>query len=628
MTSAARQTVPALLLLLLALAGCPSAPKGLVREGEELLAAKQYAAAAKVFQEALNSPATKGLDRRRAAVGEAKAFLYRGDLTGAETRLRRLEDSVSDKWYHLAEVALGRNDPARARACFQRALDLTHGGDTAARLAALLAAEARTPRELLGAAGVFARGGQAKDAAAVRKAAEVWRSMLAERAAPGALLETLTQQATGAVAELPAVRVLRAQLLERAGRQAEADKAWALGKGASPEYRSHVIELRARLAIRRGDAKALQALLTKADLHTAARVRRGLAASLRWRGDLEAALALYADTAQAGGRPAALAAAEMARLLGLLGRREEAERAWTRAAKAAGERGPELRLLLARRRTLQGDLLGGCDLLGKLEGLEAGSRAEAAALVRAGALLEAGLAAYARGQIRAVRAAARSVRQLVPDEPASHQLLSKLRGKPSDAVQGKTRLALLRALLTRALRTGDLERADPLLRGPEAKSLRATLNREMHVAVREALRRQHAKAAGRFLEAHRALLDLRRLRACACCSTFSGAVLPEPRGVRAVGKQREWGSLTAPETGMRLPRVGLARRGKGWELRFPAGGTVRFASDAELARVLGARSVKLLRWTAHPDQDDAAIAARAEQARAGHARKRPPLELE
>ncbi|MBX3468922.1 MAG: hypothetical protein KF878_18790, partial [Planctomycetes bacterium] len=129
---------PALAVALL-LAGCAAPPQERVREGEQLLARGDAAGAARAFDEVQRDGRATALDRQRAQVGEARAFLLKGDLVGARTRLRRLDEAVSDRWYLLGVIALREGDLAEAEASLRGALDRAHGGDTAALLARALA---------------------------------------------------------------------------------------------------------------------------------------------------------------------------------------------------------------------------------------------------------------------------------------------------------------------------------------------------------------------------------------------------------------------------------------------------------------------------------------------------------
>ncbi|MCO5172482.1 MAG: hypothetical protein M9894_39800 [Planctomycetes bacterium] len=324
-------------LLLLLLAGCAAAPPERVREGEALLARGDWAGAARAFDEALRDGRATALDRRRAQVGEARAFLLKGDLVGARTRLRRLDEDVSDRWYLLGTIALREGDLAEAEACLRGALERAHGGDTAALLARVLAGEARAPDPLDAAAGVV-EVRAAPLAEALRAAAAAWRDAVAGRE-PAALLERLAA-IEDRVGGYPAVRVLRARLLDRAGRPDEAGPLWehaGLSPTPSEGFRAWASDLRARLAMETGDAAALDLALAGADPVTAARVRADLARGRARRGDLRGALDAWRQAAGTSGAPASAVAealAEAAWLEEVLGLPSSPD-AWARAQQVA-----------------------------------------------------------------------------------------------------------------------------------------------------------------------------------------------------------------------------------------------------------------------------------------------------
>ena len=66
------------LLVLLLLAGC-MAPAALIQTGEQHLSQKRYVEAAKAFKDALASTSITQLERDKAEVGEARAFIGKGD---------------------------------------------------------------------------------------------------------------------------------------------------------------------------------------------------------------------------------------------------------------------------------------------------------------------------------------------------------------------------------------------------------------------------------------------------------------------------------------------------------------------------------------------------------------------
>ncbi|MGE0710973.1 MAG: hypothetical protein AB7N76_28155 [Planctomycetota bacterium] len=578
-------TRPCLLLCLvpcLLLAGCPAATRDQVAEGEALLERGRAREAAKEFHEALLTPGISGLDRVRAAVGEAHAYLALGDLNGAEARLRRIEDTVPAKWYFLGRTCEQGARLEEARGHYQRALDMAYGADTGRRLALLVAAEARAPEAFGEAAKVARRGGGAALADALEGAAEVWRqadgghkatTLLAE------LNELRGKEGRGPLPPLPAVEVLRARLLEGSGLAAEAKQAWSLS-GAEPkpgdEFKGHAQAVRARLARERGDLAGLEQVLSASDHATAARIRAEVCGLRLERGDLEGAL----EVARLGApkdQPNALAA----RYLELLGRDAEAAQEWQRAAKGAGAAPGALdahdhALLLADWLARQGDPLGAALLDASSSGarphlLGAGDRRRE--LAAAAELLARALDAEARGAPRAAagRPGEAAARLLLPGDPA----LATLAGEeapspPAGAPLGATAGALATARALRALRAGRLADAADALKGASAAGtapwLAEGLRRGLRRGAGPAAPPLVARLSGAALDEARASADLAPL-------TVQG-----PRGPTALAKvtQGPWGSPVEPARGARVP-LARARAGR-WE--EPGGSEHEFAELA------------------------------------------------
>lgn len=576
---------PALLALLLAtVAGCAAAPPERVKQGESLLAAGDAEGARSAFEEVIDDDRSSPLDLKRAQVGAARAFLARGDLVGARARLRRLADTVPDKWFYLGEIARRERDLPEAERCYRAALERAHGPEAARRLAEVLAAEARAADALEEAVVALVRGGERELAEAAGAALGVWRQVgTVEPAAAAATLDGLPEE----VRAWPSVRVLRARLLDRAGRADEAAKAWDLASAApppSPAFQAWAAGLRAKLALERGDRAGLDAILDKADPTTAAAVRARIARERTRRGDLEGALDLWRRVAQAGG-PASPGWAEVAwheEALGLPG----AATSWAKA-EAGRPDDPGARLRLALHRAQDGDLLGARTLLRATQELLPGPGAQAAPppeprpppsrgalreelaparrqLEDGAALLERALAALVQGDDAVAAARARALAALHPGGASGRAIGAALAaGSVAERVsrlvgaKGETQAALDRCRLALALRADDLPLAARLLAaGLDASA--PDVQRELEAAVLRALRDGRAAEAGKFLEGHAGAVSAAaraRLRAADTGRALPEAALPGPRGVAAldgVGAAR--GELLAPP-GQRLPRA-------------------------------------------------------------------------
>lgn len=618
----ARRAAPlCVVALALLLPGCAAPPQELVREGERRLAQGDHAGAAGAFGQVLRDPRATALDRTKAQVGEARAFLLRGDLVGARARLRRLDDVVSDKWYLLGVIAMREGDPAEAQARLRGALERAHGGDTGALLARVIAGEARAPDPLEAAAAVVERGPGGPLALALREAASVWRELVAGAEA-GPLLARL-ESVEDRVGGYPAVRVLRARLLERAARGDESAALWDLSALSPPpgdEFRAWASELRARLALESGDAAALDAALSHADPETAARVRADLARARALRGDLRGAREAWrrvvaASECPLAGRAEALA--ELARVeeaLGLPG----AAQAWT-AAEEAAVHAPAARARVARWRAAGGDLLAGAALAARDEPVAAGERD----LLRAADLLVRALRALEQGRDDDARRLARALRQLDPGGPAAAAIQEALGaltlGERTLALQrgqGDTRAALDEAALRMHLAVGDASGVTALLDRPDLRGGLEALGPELEVGVLRALEGGRAPETIRLLERHGARVPPAVLAALRAGAPFSGlpeSVLPAPRGAPALPDGERVGALVAPSRGLRLARVLLGRQGPRWWLALPWGTRVE-GSAAELADLLG-EAPDAWRWTAEPQAgayEDLSARARGE----------------
>lgn len=554
----------------LCLPGCAGAPPERVREGERLLAAGNADEARKAFVSVLDDPRSTPLDRRRASVGEARAYLARGDLVGARSRLRRLDDSISEKWYLLGDIAVREREPAEAERCLRAALDRAHGPEAAALLALVIAGEARDPDRFIEAAAVLERSGDALRAGALREAAAVWRDAAGE---PRVRLEKV-QALKDRIGPLPAARVLEARLLERDGQAEAAAKAWelsGLSPPPSPAFQAWAAELRASLALERGGASALDAALAVADPATAAGIRSRLALARARRGDLAGALALWRRVGEAAG-PGSPAWAEAAWLEEALGLPSAGE-AWTKAETAvttpgsAGSTSTLARARVAAHRAATGDVVAAAALdvdRAKGDPLPLGLEDALTRVRAARAVLYRGLDALGRGDAAAAAAFGRALRLLDP-AGAAGQALTAASGAAGPAglvgAPPSTQRALDAARLRLALAAGDLTTAATLLAaGVDASDAQPALEQ----AALAGLAAGRLPDVSRFLEAQGGALGAAtrsRLRASAAARALPDALLPQPRGPAALPEGRAWGSLVWPVTGQRLPRVEVGVKG-------------------------------------------------------------------
>lgn len=609
--------------LLLLAAACASGQKR-VASGEELLAAGRAGEALEAFVEAQRDPKLKGIDLTRAQVGEARAFLALGELQNAKNRLRRLLDTVSAKHYHLAEIALREGDRVGAAACFQRASELTHGGDTAARWATVVAAEATDPADLGRAVEILARGGETTRAKALAEALAVWRGLLTGEA-PAALLPRL-EAVQGTFPDHASLRVLRARLLDRLGRSAEADQAWDLSKAEpvpSAAYQAQVVALRTRLAAEAGDAAGLAKALDQGDPAVAARLRSELAERRRENGDTWGALQLLRETIQRGGEPAALAAAQAAELEALLGLAEESAANLALARRAAAP-SPALSARLALFAAAEGDLRGA-------ESLARGPRdRRTAEVVGAAARLRAALAALVEGREGEAARLARAVRLTCPADPAA--LAIEAAATPRTATEraallrgaaGETQGALDAAAIALLLDAGALGEA--LTRQGREATPRAAFKELVAAGLLAALRARQVEAARRFPADQGELC----LPSAALAPAFKGTALS--RGIPALVRgERAVGALGGP-SGFRLPIAELARQERGWAATLPEGTPLTLADDAALEALLGASLDRLEWWPVVPERPAAGaleLQAAARALRAPPWPAAPVLEVE
>lgn len=561
-----------LLVVALALPGCVGAPPERVREGERLLAAGNHDEARKAFESVLDdSKKATPLDRRRASVGLARAYLASGDLVGARSRLNRLDDSISDKWFLLGDIDVRERKPVEAEAHLRAALDRAHGPEAAALLALVIAGEARDPDRFLEAAAVLERSGDALRGGALREAAAVWRDSGGE---PRLRLEKV-QALKDRIGPLPAARVLEARLLERAGQPEAAARAWELSGLTPPPsaaFQRWAAELRASLALEQGGASALDRALDLADPETAARIRSRLALARARRGDLAGALALWRKVGEAAG-PGSPAWAEAAWLEEALGLPSAAE-AWTRAETAvvtpgsAGSTSTLARARVAAHRAAVGDAVAAAALdvdPARGEPLPDGLTDAMARVRAARAVLYRGLDALARGDAAAAAAFGRALRLLDPGGAAG-EALSAASGAaaPGAALTGAppaTQRVLDAARLRLALASGDLATAATLLAaGVDASDAQGALEQ----ATLAELAAGRLPEVSRFLEAQGGALGAAtraRLRASAAARALPDSLLPQPRGPAALPEGRAWGALVWPVTGQRLPRVELGVKG-------------------------------------------------------------------
>ncbi|MBL4845930.1 MAG: hypothetical protein JKY65_10415 [Planctomycetes bacterium] len=520
----------------LALASCAVGAQNQVAEGERLLTENKPKEALAVFREILEDSGTTTLDRQRAALGEARSFLATGDLSGAESRFRRLPEASAAKYYYLGEIAFRRGKRDEASAFFLRALEGAHAGDTAWRLATLTGSEARDPATLVEAAGVARRGPYRSQADALEAIAAIWRKL--DGGTTGSRVRAELEDMLEGLDPWPCLGVLKARTLS--GTAAEA--AWALPE-ASPEptaaFRDYVVAVQARGARHDGDSSALEVVIKNATPGAARAIRAEVAASRLWRGDVEGAFSVIGLGPQG---PSAKALASI--YLEILGRGEEAA---ARRAKlgdpsqAGGLLGP----VLAR----EGDLLA----LRPPEAVTLGpwvpfARQHLRRLARASELLREALRLYARGG----EPDPHSLSLLAPAEPASGVLAGE------DALAaGTTADALARARLARALVRGDLTTASRFAGRIKEPGAWSKLSHGLRTAL-EAGRSEQARA---FLAAAGKKLPGAVLRTIRADETLAEATRPlgGAKGLAAAKEgpsaERPTGSWVDPTSGRRIPFV-------------------------------------------------------------------------
>jgi tetratricopeptide (TPR) repeat protein len=533
----------------LALSACAVGAQAEVAEGERLLAENKPGEALAVFQEILQGGEVSALDRQRAALGEARAFLAKGDLSGAEARFQRLADSQAAKFYYLGDIAQRREQRAEAKEFFTRALEGAHGGDTAWRLATLTGCEARSPAVLVEAATVARRGPYRDQADALDAVAEIWRK-LDGGASPARTQPSLAAKLEGLDA-WPSLKVLQARTLSGA----EADAAWALPETTpepTPAFRDYAVQLRARGAREAGDGEAVVGVIKGATPAAARAIRAEVAASRLWRGDLSGALAIMKVGPQ-GPRAKAI----QALYLELLGRGEEAEALRGKLGKQSVATGLMDPTLASGGDVLSVQAPGAETRLGGEVPLAA---ADLARVRRTRALLERVLTLHALDR-PAEAPDLRSLALLAPAEPVS----AALAGEDAQPA-GVTGEAWAAARLTRALRRGDFASAGRLL--PQVKEPSAW--QHLPRALRAALASGRAEQARAFLAGPGKKLPAAALLAARADASLEEATraLSGAKGAAAAKEaQAPWGAWVDPPSGRRIPLA----RGEGSSWREPQG---------------------------------------------------------
>lgn len=549
----------------LALSACAVGAQGEVAEGERLLAENKPGEALAVFQEILQGGEVSALDRQRAALGEARAFLAKGDLSGAEARFQRLADSQAAKFYYLGDIAQRREQRAEAKEFFARALEGAHGSDTAWRLATLTGCEARTPAVLVEAATVARRGPYREQADALDAVAELWRKLDGGASPPKT--KPKLEAALEGLDAWPSLLVLRARTLSGA----EADAAWGLPDAtpaATAEFRDYAVQLRARGAREAGDSDAVVGVIKGATPAAARAIRAEVAASRLWRGDLEGALAMMKVGPQ-GPRAKAI----QALYLELLGREDEAEKLRATLGSQSVATG-----------LLDSNLAAGGDVLGvqapgtetELGGEVPLARAQLERVRRTRALLERALALHAldrAGEAPDLRA----LGLLAPAEPVS----AALRGEDAQPA-GKTTGAWAAARLARALRRGDLASASRLSSQIKDPSPWWHLPR----ALRAALLSGRAEQARAFLAGQAKKLPPAAVLAARADASLAEATrgLSGAKGLAAAKEARApWGAWVDPPSGRRIPLT----KGQGSSWREPSGAETKAAELGGKPRFVG-----------------------------------------
>jgi len=539
-----------LALACLALNACAVGAQGEVAEGERLLAENKPGEALAVFQEILQGGQVSALDRQRAALGEARAFLAKGDLSGAESRFQRLADSQAAKFYYLGDIAQRRERRTEAKEFFVRALEGAHGGDTAWRLATLTGCEARTPAVLVEAATMARRGPYREQADALDAVAAIWRR-LDGGGSPARTKPDLDAKLEG-LDPWPSLKVLEARTLSGA----EADAAWALPETRpepTPAFRDYAVQLRARGAREAGDTDAVVGVIKGATPAAARVIRAEVAASRLWRGDLEGALAIMKVGPQ-GPRAKAI----QTLYLELLGRGDEAEALRGKLDAKSVATG-----LLDPALAGDGDLLSvqapGAET--RLGGEVPLANAHLERLRRTRALLERALALHALDRAEDGAPDLRALALLAPAEPVSGALAGE-DAQPS----GASAQAWAAARLSRALRRGDLAGAGRLL--PQVKDPSPWVHLPM--ALRQALASGRGEQARAFLAARGKKLPATALLAARVDASLQEATrgLSGAKGVAAAKEAgAPWGAWIDPPSGRRIP----AAQGRGSSWREPSG---------------------------------------------------------
>jgi len=549
------------LAVALLIMGCASSSRDLVNEGDSLLSRGDAAGAQAAYAEALRDPNLSGLVLSRAQVGEARSLLAQDDVVTAESRLNLVSDQVSAKWYYLGEVALRRGDAAEAEGYYARALDRGHRGDTARRLARLIAGEATGPDPLIAARAALARGSDPELPKALGEVEIVWRALLAGQD-PSQLLARL-EPAALALPDLAAVQLLRAWLLELI-RSEEAAAAWAL---------------------RTRDEDALEQLIASASPEVAGTLAGDLATARLRRGDLLGAIRLLTAASRRGGPAGQLALARAAQLRGWLGH-PRAEPDWA-SVPPDPESPLELVTRVADRHGHGGDVFRAAALLRRHPDLAGGELLTAADLAQ--------LAIDALVYDEPARVYAEAALLLVPGDPAL-ECLAAATAEPTPEARARRlqeaqpgapllRLAAQRLLLG----AGQLDAVRAL--GTAAPDVVRTA---AQTAIREALASGRRDQVAPFLSwaelepSQRAALD-------ADAGLVGPGATPPAGRLAGLPAGRHHGSLVLP-SGLRLNGVTVERDDERWTLSSPAG--VLEARDAEVLTALLGASPHDVRWYA------------------------------
>jgi tetratricopeptide (TPR) repeat protein len=349
------------LVSLVLASGCASGVD-LINEGDRLSAAKRYDEALERYHDALLRDDLSANDREHGIRARGQAQFDKGDVTGAEATWKTLPKSLSARSALLGHCAYTKRDTASAETLYREAFSRGERGVVTAHLAEIVGGEARTPDRLSEAARFLKDGaGDAALAQALDDARAVWDAT--ERGeAPIGLLAKL-ERARPLAPRYISIETLRADLLERAGDHEKSRAALVALASFEPRPSAAYLEFVSKhvteQALRSGNTEALHTVLGSNLLtaEQAAGVRSDIARGLEAQGDLAGALALYNETASAGGTPLARALCEVGRLEAASGHADAARAAWQRAVETGAEDNPT-RARVALARALMGDPLG------------------------------------------------------------------------------------------------------------------------------------------------------------------------------------------------------------------------------------------------------------------------------